>query len=110
MQSTVADLRLTLMSLLTSLQDAFLAAVVGVLAGTAAAGFIVALDAVTHARFAQPWLLALLPIAGVAMAWAYRLVRHGTWNVATTSLLKKFISRVAASPYAWLRLFSVPHY
>ncbi len=78
MQSTVAGPRLPLASLLSSLQDALLAAVVGALAGTAGAGFIVALDAVTRARFAWPWLLALLPVAGVAMAWAYRLVGRGS--------------------------------
>jgi H+/Cl- antiporter ClcA len=45
---------------------------VGVLAGSASALFIAALDHVTQARFDHPWLLFLLPLAGVAMAWVYR--------------------------------------
>ncbi len=48
------------------------AAVVGVFAGSAAAGFLVSLQAVTEARFASPWLLGLLPLAGVLGAWLYR--------------------------------------
>lgn len=52
-----------------------MAALVGALAGCASAGFLVALDAVTATRFAAPWLILLLPLAGVIGAWAYR--RHG---------------------------------
>ena len=55
-----------------ALADGALAALAGVLAGTGGAGFLLALDAVTAARFAQPWLLALLPLAGLISAWAYR--------------------------------------
>ena len=40
--------------------------------GTACAGFLYALDAATTARFAHPWLLWLLPAAGVAIALAYQ--------------------------------------
>lgn len=54
--------------------DWTLAALVGALAGTGCAGFLFALDAVTAARFTHPWLLALLPVAGVAAAWTYRRV------------------------------------
>lgn len=50
------------------------AAVVGALAGTACAGFLVALEEVTATRFAHPWLLAGLPLAGVLTAWIYRRV------------------------------------
>jgi H+/Cl- antiporter ClcA len=53
-------------------RDAGLAGLVGALAGTASAGFLISLDAVTHARFAQPWLLFLLPLAGVLTALVYR--------------------------------------
>ncbi len=49
-----------------------LASLIGALSGSAAAGFLVALEAVTRTRFAHPWLLALLPVAGVLSAWAYR--------------------------------------
>lgn len=49
-----------------------LAAVVGALAGVAAAGFLWSLEFVTRMRFANPWLLALLPVAGVLSVWCYR--------------------------------------
>lgn len=55
-------------------RDLGLAAVVGALAGSAAAGFLAALDAVTATRFAHPWLLALLPLSGVLAAWVYRRI------------------------------------
>jgi len=55
-------------------RDLALAALVGAMAGTAAAAFLAALDAVTRIRFAQPWLIALLPLAGVLAALAYRRV------------------------------------
>jgi H+/Cl- antiporter ClcA len=57
------------------LAELALASVVGALAGCASALFLVSLDAVTATRFALPWLVALLPLAGLLSAWAYR--RHG---------------------------------
>lgn len=59
----------------TTVRAVFPAALVGALAGTASAVFLHALDAVIVLRMAHPWLLALLPLAGVATAWVYR--RHG---------------------------------
>lgn len=53
-------------------RDLALAAVVGALSGTAAAAFLGALDAVTTTRFSHPWLIALLPVAGLLSALAYR--------------------------------------
>ena len=53
-------------------RDFLLAGTVGALAGTASAGFLAALDAVTATRFAHPWLLALLPLSGVLAALLYR--------------------------------------
>jgi H+/Cl- antiporter ClcA len=50
-------------------------AVVAVLIGSAAALFLWSLDAVTRQRFAHPWLIWLLPVAGVAMGFYYR--HHG---------------------------------
>lgn len=50
-----------------------LVAPVGVLAGSASAFFLWALEEVTRTRFAQPWLLWLLPVAGVGIAWIYHL-------------------------------------
>lgn len=55
-------------------RDLVLAAVVGAAAGSAAAGFLAALDAVTAMRFAHPKLIALLPVAGVLAALVYRRV------------------------------------
>ena len=48
-----------------------LVAPVGVLCGSASAFFLWALDQVTQVRFDHPWLLFLLPLAGVALAWVY---------------------------------------
>ena len=48
-----------------------LVAPVGVLAGSASAFFLWSLDRVTQTRFDHPWLLWLLPLAGVLMAWIY---------------------------------------
>jgi H+/Cl- antiporter ClcA len=48
-----------------------LVAPVGVLAGSASAFFLWSLDRVTQTRFDHPWLLFLLPLAGVLMAWVY---------------------------------------
>ncbi len=49
-----------------------LVAPVGVLAGSASAFFLWSLDHVTRTRFDHPWLLFLLPFAGIFMAWVYR--------------------------------------
>jgi Chloride channel protein EriC len=51
-----------------------LAALVGALAGTASAGFLLTLDHVTAVRFSNGWLLAFLPLAGVLAAFVYRRV------------------------------------
>ncbi|MFD2256274.1 chloride channel protein [Luteolibacter algae] len=40
--------------------------------GTAAAFFLWSLDTVTRQRFATPWLIYFLPLAGVAMGFYYR--------------------------------------
>jgi H+/Cl- antiporter ClcA len=48
-----------------------LAAVVGALAGTASAGFLVSLEWVTSWRTAHPWALALLPAGGLVVGLAY---------------------------------------
>ncbi|AHI75968.1 voltage-gated chloride channel family protein [Burkholderia thailandensis] len=51
-----------------------LSAVVGVLAGSASALFLRALDLATGTRVAHPWLLWLLPAAGFATGWVYHRV------------------------------------
>ncbi len=53
-------------------RDLALAALAGALAGTAAAAFLASLETVTAVRFAHGWLVFLLPLAGVAVAWIYR--------------------------------------
>ena len=45
---------------------------VGALAGSASAFFLVALDWVTDWREQQPWVLALLPVAGLGIGLAYQ--------------------------------------
>jgi H+/Cl- antiporter ClcA len=51
---------------------------VGLLAGSASAGFLWSLDWVTHVRFAQGWLLYLLPVAGIGIAWLYHACGRDT--------------------------------
>lgn len=48
-----------------------LACAVGVLAGTASAGFLLALQWATSTRESHRWLVALLPLAGFAVGWVY---------------------------------------
>ncbi len=52
-----------------------LAALVGVLAGTASAFFLFALHWATDTRVINPWLLWLLPLGGLAVGWVYH--RYG---------------------------------
>ena len=52
-----------------------LAFVVAVLAGTASALFLFALDWATRTRMAHAWLIWLLPVAGFAVGWLY--LRYG---------------------------------
>ncbi|MFM7001388.1 MAG: voltage-gated chloride channel family protein [Limnohabitans sp.] len=48
-----------------------LATLVGVLAGSASALFLVALDSATHYQEQHRWLVWLLPVAGFVVAWVY---------------------------------------
>lgn len=48
-------------------------AALGLVVGSASAFFIWALDAVTLVRFAQPWLLYLLPVAGLGVGLLYHV-------------------------------------
>ena len=49
----------------------FISGLIGALAGTTSAGFLVALDWVTCWREAHPWALAGLPVAGLLIGLAY---------------------------------------
>ena len=54
---------------------------VAVLAGSASAFFLFALDWATRTREANPWLLWGLPFAGFAVGWVYLKVGQSvTWN------------------------------
>lgn len=48
-----------------------LAVVIGAASGFASAVFLILLDLATAAQTDNPWLLYLLPLAGIAIAWAY---------------------------------------
>lgn len=64
---------------------AALSCLIGVLAGAASAAFLLALDAVTHWRGQYRWLIWLLPVAGLLVAWLYR--RYGAGSDAGINLL-----------------------
>src|SRR5690606_5354414 len=53
-----------------------LCVLVGALAGSASAFFLVALDVVKDLRMANFWLIAMLPLAGGLIGWVY--YRYGT--------------------------------
>ncbi|WBA42258.1 chloride channel protein [Hymenobacter canadensis] len=57
--------------LLFSFRWLLLSAIVGGLAGTASAGFLVALDFVTSWRELHPWIIALLPVGGLLVGLLY---------------------------------------
>lgn len=50
----------------------FISLLIGTLAGSASAGFLISLDYVTNLREANLWLIALLPIAGLAVGLMYQ--------------------------------------
>jgi H+/Cl- antiporter ClcA len=69
-------------ALLFLLRWLLLSGLVGALAGTASAGFLVALEWVTQWREAHPWALAGLPAAGLLIGLAYHYLgdRAGRGN------------------------------
>lgn len=58
---------------------------VGLLAGSASAFFLWSLDRVTQTRFDHPWLLFLLPFAGMFIAWVYQ--NHAKGSARGNNLL-----------------------
>lgn len=68
-----------------------LAVPVGLLAGSASALFLWALDRVTQTRGDHPWLLWLLPVAGFAVGWLY--LRIGGRAEGGTPLILEQIHR-----------------
>jgi H+/Cl- antiporter ClcA len=73
-----------------------LGAVVGVLAGLASAGFLESLSWATRTRDAHPWLLFLLPVAGLLVGLAYH---HGGGRAAGGNNL---IIDEIHDPQAWV--------
>ncbi|MCB1005221.1 MAG: voltage-gated chloride channel family protein [Acidimicrobiales bacterium] len=73
-----------------------LGTIVGVLAGLAGAGFLVTLQWATDTREATPWLLYLLPVAGLLIGLAYH---HGAGAAAQGNNL---IIDEIHEPKAWI--------
>lgn len=71
--------------------NALVAAPVGVLAGISSAFFLWSLDRMTATRLAHPWLLFLLPVAGMLTAWIY--ARFGKDSHAGNNLILENIHR-----------------
>ncbi|MCU1499992.1 MAG: voltage gated chloride channel family protein, partial [Acidimicrobiales bacterium] len=77
-------------------REAALGSVVGVMAGGAAAGFLVSLDWVTRTRDHHHWLLFGLPLAGFATGLAYH-----AWG-ATAAAGSTLILDEINEPRAWI--------
>jgi H+/Cl- antiporter ClcA len=56
------------------LKWSLLAGCIGILAGSASAGFLISLEYVTNLREENLWLIALLPVAGVAVGYLYHFL------------------------------------
>jgi H+/Cl- antiporter ClcA len=69
-------------ALLFLLRWLLICGLLGALAGTASAGFLVALEWATNWRETHPWVLALLPVAGllIGLAYHYGAGRAGRCN------------------------------
>jgi len=83
------DLREHAGSLRSLLQGTLLALPVGILAGSASALFLWALERVTTLRWENPWLLYLLPLAGFLIGWIY--LRFGERAEAGNNLIMEEI-------------------
>lgn len=81
-----------------ALGEAGLALVVGILAGTASAGFLFALDRVMTIRFASPWLVLCLPVAGMFMVWVYRVSGGGRAERGTNLIIEEIHQPGAGVP------------
>lgn len=65
--------------------------------GSVSAFFLWSLDAVTRLRFGSPWLVALLPVGGFAVAWMYQRF-GGSANGGTDLLLDEIHQPGAGVP------------
>ncbi|MFC6999629.1 voltage-gated chloride channel family protein [Rufibacter roseus] len=77
-----------------------IATVVGVLAGSASALFLVLLEAATVYREANTFIIAFLPIAGFVIGWAYH--NWGKTVEAGNNLLLQEIRQTSRSRISWL--------
>jgi H+/Cl- antiporter ClcA len=68
--------------------------VMSAVVGSASAFFLWSLDALTRVRFANPWLLWLLPVGGFAVGWIYH--HYGSNAAAGNNLLIDEIHQPAA--------------
>ena len=93
--SPLARLRALGAPLFFTLRWLLLAALVGAAAGTASAGFLVALEVATAWREAHAWALALLPVGGLLVGLAYH--RWGNRVVRGNNLILDEIHRPSAT-------------
>jgi H+/Cl- antiporter ClcA len=82
-------------TLVFTLRWLLLAGLVGALAGTASAGFLVSLEWATAWREAHPWALALLPLGGLLVGLAYHY--FGNRVVKGNNLILDEIHRPSAT-------------
>jgi H+/Cl- antiporter ClcA len=50
----------------------FISAIIGLLVGSASAGFLISLEYVTNFRESRPWIIVFLPFAGLAVGLVYQ--------------------------------------
>lgn len=76
----------------------FFASIIGTLAGSASAFFLVALEWATNYRESHQWLIALLPFAGFLIGWVY--YQYGSSVVkGNNQLLEEFHSPSQIIPF-----------
>lgn len=76
-----------------------MAAIVGAVCGVAGGAFHYAIDGATILREAQPWLLYLLPVAGLVIVWTYR-----AWGMENDSGTNQIIASVRSGERPPLKL------
>lgn len=77
------------------------AVVIGFVVGPISVCFVVGITKVTALREANPWLLYLLPPAGVAIVWLYRICRYpggGNTNFVLTAVRENEPMPLRAAP------------
>ncbi|SNS60470.1 H+/Cl- antiporter ClcA [Belliella buryatensis] len=67
----------------------FIAMIIGLLAGSASAGFLVSLSWVTEYRESNVWIIALLPLGGLLIGWTYHQIGQSVVK-GNNQLLEEF--------------------